>query len=281
MAIGIRAKDSDRNDTCKLLDDALSDGQLSMEEHRERVTSATNAPTLAQLSSLVSDLQNAKSAANMPVLKRPELNWRRRWYVPAAVTIALVLVGVLIGWGAYGNTSSPLDFTVDPGAKPDGVAPIVMTPPRQLMSLGGLTGLFEQMRQKFGDTTGYELNIYGDYASLTRPDPREPRRTLRYDYRGGWDHPDDSSGSHADHVVDLAKFDVKTIIGILRGAPETLGIKASEVKNTYLFIKPSEDKTAPPDTVQIDISVSGEFQNGSIYVNPDGTPIRTSYPSGS
>ncbi|MBA0046725.1 DUF1707 domain-containing protein [Mycobacterium sp. NPDC050853] len=281
MATVIRAKDSDRNDTCKLLDDALSDGQLSMEEHRERVTSATNASTLAQLSSLVSDLQNAKESADMRVLKGPEGRRWRRWYIPVGVSTALVLVGVLVGWGAYGNTSSPLDFTTDPGAKPDGVAPIVLTPPRQLMSLGGLTGLLDQMRQKFGDTTGYELNIYGDYALLTRPDPREPRRTLRYRYAGGWDHPDESSSpDHDDRVVDLGKFDVKTIIGILRGAPETLGIKATEVKNTYLFIKPSEDKTAPPDTVQIDISVSGEFQNGSIYVNPDGTPIRTMYPSG-
>ncbi|MUM17061.1 DUF1707 domain-containing protein [Mycobacterium sp. CBMA271] len=276
---GIRAKDSDRNDTCKLLDDALSDGQLSMEEHRERVASATTAATLAQLTSLVSDLQNAKSAANMPVLKLPGNNWRRRWYVPAALTTVLVLIGVLIGWGAYGNTSSPFDFTADPGAKPDGVAPIVMTPPRQMMSLGGLTGLFEQMRQKFGDTTGYELNIYGDYAMLTRPDPGEPRRTLRYTYRGGWDAPDDTTTGSNARVVDLGKFDVKTIIGILRGAPETLGIKASEVKNTYLFIKPSDDKTAPPDTVQIDISINSEFQNGSIYVNPDGSAIRTNYPS--
>ncbi|OHT84932.1 DUF1707 SHOCT-like domain-containing protein [Mycobacteroides saopaulense] len=279
MATGTRAKDSDRNDICKLLDDALTDGQLSMEEHRERVAAATTAATLNQLSSLVSDLQNAKAAAKVPVLQRSEQQWWRRWYVPAAVVTALVLIGVLIGWGAYGNTSSPLDFTADPGAKPDGVAPIVLTPPRQLMSLGGLNGLFEQMRQKFGDTTGYELNIYGDYAILTRPDPREPRRALRYDYRGGWGAPDETSGAHTDRVVDLAKFDVKTIVGLMRGAPETLGIKATEVKNTYLFIKPNEDKTAPPDTVQLDISISSEFQNGSIYVNPDGSLIRTSYPT--
>ncbi|MGL5442252.1 MAG: DUF1707 SHOCT-like domain-containing protein, partial [[Mycobacterium] stephanolepidis] len=98
MATGTRAKDSDRNDTCKLLDDALSDGQLSMEEHRERVASATTASTLGQLSSLVSDLQNAKAAAHMPVLKGPQRPWWRRWYAPAGVAAALVLVGVLIGW---------------------------------------------------------------------------------------------------------------------------------------------------------------------------------------
>jgi uncharacterized protein DUF1707 len=43
---GTRAKDSDRNDTCRILDSALADGQLSMEEHRTRVALATGAETL-------------------------------------------------------------------------------------------------------------------------------------------------------------------------------------------------------------------------------------------
>ena len=67
----------------------------------------------------------------------------------------LVLFGVGIGWGLYGNTASPLSFETDPGAKSDGIPAKVLTPPRQLQSLGGLNGLFEQMRQKFGDTTGF------------------------------------------------------------------------------------------------------------------------------
>ena len=31
-----RAKDSDRNNTCQILDSALSEGQLSMTEHEQR-----------------------------------------------------------------------------------------------------------------------------------------------------------------------------------------------------------------------------------------------------
>ncbi|HTY26753.1 MAG TPA: DUF1707 domain-containing protein, partial [Mycobacterium sp.] len=38
-----RAKDSDRNDICQILDTALSEGQLSMTEHEQRVKAATNA----------------------------------------------------------------------------------------------------------------------------------------------------------------------------------------------------------------------------------------------
>ena len=52
-----RAKDSDRNDICKVLDTAMAEGQLSMAEHRDRVSAATNATTLGALRELVSDLQ--------------------------------------------------------------------------------------------------------------------------------------------------------------------------------------------------------------------------------
>ena len=58
-----RATDSDRDDTCRLLDTAVSQGQLSMEEHRQRVSAATNAKTLGELHMLVSDLQTRKAAA--------------------------------------------------------------------------------------------------------------------------------------------------------------------------------------------------------------------------
>ena len=54
---GTRAKDSDRTDTCQVLDSALAEGQLSMEEHRQRVSTATNATTLGELQALVGDLQ--------------------------------------------------------------------------------------------------------------------------------------------------------------------------------------------------------------------------------
>ena len=48
-----RAKDSDRNDICQVLDTALSEGQLSMSEHGQRVKAATTATTLGDLRALV------------------------------------------------------------------------------------------------------------------------------------------------------------------------------------------------------------------------------------
>ncbi len=274
---GTRAKDSDRTDTCQILDTALAEGQLSMAEHQQRVKAATNAATIGDLRSLVGDLQTANAPVQLPDLRPPRLGSRPGWGIRAAVAGVLVLLGVGIGWGLYGNTSSPLSFTADPGAKPDGVAPVVLTPPRQLESLGGLTGLLEQMRKKFGDTLGYRLVIYPEYAVLDRPDPADERRTLSYTYRGGWGNPSTGSKGSESVAVDLAAFDVKAVVGVLRGAPETLGIKPDEVKTTYLIIEPSGDLTAPK-AVEISIYVSSEFGSGYLQLNPDASVKSISYP---
>lgn len=275
-----RAKDSDRNDTCQILDTALSEGQLSMSEHQQRVKAATNATTLGDLRSLVSDLQTANAPVQLPTLKKPRLSVSGAgggWGIRIATVAVLVLLGIGIGWGLYGNTPSPLNFTSDPGAKSDGVAPVVLTPPRQLQSLGGLNGLLEQMKKKFGDTEGNRLVIYPDYASLTRPDPNDDRRELNYTYRGGWGDPSTSAASSDASLVDLSKFDTKAVVGVLRGAPETLNMKQSDVKSTYLIVEPTRDPTAP-GTVTVSIYVSSDFGSGYIQLYPDGSVKQINYP---
>ena len=278
-----RAKDSDRSDTCQILDAAMAEGQLSMTEHAQRVKTATSAATLGDLRALVSDLQTTSAPVQLPALRAPVFGstpgWGSRagWGMRSAVAAVLVLLGIGIGWGLYGNTSSPLTLTADPGAKSDGVAPIVLTPPRQLQSLGGLTGLLGQMKTKFGDTMGYRLVIYPDYASLDRPDPGDDRRKLNYYYRGGFDDPTASSKGSGDRAVDLSRFDAKAVVGVLRGAPETLGIKAAEVKSTYLIIEPGGDPAAP-DAVSIMIYVSSDFGSGYIELAADGSVKRINYP---
>lgn len=280
MAERTRAKDSDRTDTCQILDTALAEGQLSMTEHGQRVKAATNAATLGDLRCLVSDLQTANAPVQLPAAKPARLPAASPagWGMRLAVGAVLVLLGIGIGWGLYGNSGSPVGLSRDPGSKADGVEPVVLTPPRQLQSLAGLSGLFEQMRKKFGDTNGYRLVIYPDYASLDRPDTSDDRRQLNYHYRGGFGDPTASAKSADDRLVDLAKFDATAIIGVLRGAPETLGIrKADEIKSTYLIIGPARDLTAP-DTVSISIYVSSDFGSGYIQLAPDGTVKNINYP---
>lgn len=276
---GTRAKDSDRDDVCRILDGALADGQLSGEEHRQRVSAATRAVTLGELHALVDDLQTDSSPVQLPTLRRTVKFGGRSAAVAALAALgAAVLVGMGIGWGVYGDTSSPLSFTADPGAKPDGVTPVVLTPPRQLHSLGGLTGLLEQARRKFGDTVGYRLVVYPDYASLTRPDPAEPRRELNYSYRGGWSDPSSSPATSGAVTADLGRFDPKVTVGILRGAPETLGIKPADVKSTYLIVEPAQDPTAP-EAVSLSVYVSSDYGSGYIEFAGDGTVKRINYPS--
>lgn len=275
-----RAKDSDRQDACSILDKALNDGELSMEEHRDRVSAATNAVTLGDLQHLVDDLQSAESEqpAQMPKLKTQA---RRNGLGLAAAAFGVtVLLGIGIGWGLYGNTTSPLDFTSDPGAKSDGIAPVVLTPPKQLQSLGGLTGLLEQTRKRFGDTMGYRLLVYPDYASIDRQDSTDERRVLDYTYRGGWGDPTSSARNSSTNaaLVDLGKFDVKTVVGILRGAPETVGIKQQDVKSIYLIVEPAKDPTTP-GALSLTIYVSSDFGSGYIELAGDGTVKQVHYVS--
>ncbi len=273
---GTRAKDSDRNDTCQVLDSALAEGQLSMEEHRQRVATATTATTLGQLADLVSDLQNSNAPVKMPDLKKPaRIGAGGGWGIRAAVAGVLTVLGIAIGWGLYGNTSSPLSFTSDPGAKSDGIPAKVLTPPKQLQSLGGLNGLLEQMRQRFGDTMGYGLTIYPEYAVLSRADPSDERRKLSYAYRGGFDDPSTSAKDEDDVLVDLAAFNVETTVGILRGAAEPVGLQQKDVKadSTYLSIDPSRDPLAP-GALTLRASVSSDFGSGSITFAGDGTVKR-------
>lgn len=278
-----RAKDTDRQDACKILDNALNDGELTEQEHRERVSSATNAITLGELQALVEDLQTdggqLQAPTGAPSPKSPKFGG---WRGLAVGFVVSVLLGVGIGWGLYGNTSSPLDFTTDPGAKPDGVGPVVLTPPTELHSVGGLTGLMEQTRKRFGNAMGFRLVVYPTYAVLDRPDPSDDRRMLAYDYRGGWGDPTSSARSAAEGsvgpvAVDLGKFDIAATVGIVRGAPDSLHMRQSDVKTTYLVIEPASDPTTPR-ALSLSVYVSSDYGGGYIVFAGDGTIKRVNLP---
>lgn len=157
---------------------------------------------------------------------------------------------------------------------------MVLTPPTQLHSVGGLTGLFEQMRKRMGDTIGYRLVIYPTYAVLDRPDPSDDRRILAYTYRGGWGDPTSSAKSSTDGPapVDLSKFDVAKTVGLMRGAPETLHMRPSDVKTTYLIVEPATDPTTP-GALSLSLYVSSDYGGGHVTFSGDGTVKQTSLPT--
>ncbi|WP_068186800.1 DUF1707 domain-containing protein [Mycobacterium sp. UM_CSW] len=272
-----RATDSNRVDTCQLLDLALSDGQLSMEEHRQRVSAATNATTLGELQSLVSDLQIRRAPAQFPSLK--SLASRRG--IQIAVLLVVGVLGVGIAWGLYGDTNNA---TPDNGAQPAVASPVVVAPPppteaptvaspqsstqpqtpTQLMTLGGLSGLVAEIRTKFGDTMGYELAVYPDYAIITRPDSINAHKTVEFMFKGGWSTFSTTTIPMDTALGDIGKFDVQAVMGALHAAPQTLHIDGGYPK--YISIQSAQD-----GTLRIELYIANGQTERYLMVNADGS----------
>jgi hypothetical protein len=256
-----RATDGDRNATCQALDAALGDGELSMEEHRQRVASATNAATLGELQSLVSDLQ-IHSAPGQTV--KPPARRRAVWLAVAAVLV----VGAFIAWGIWPSSPSPSPSSSQ-SAPAAGVGPTVNSPAPatpQLLTVGGLTGFLAQMRQQFGDAMGYELTVWPDRATLARPDAVNAHKPVTWSYsNGAWMNQGANSIPPDSTRADLSKFNVQEVVGVLNGAPQSLHI--SKPKSTSLVIDSAKD-----GSLALEIHVSDDSnKSGYIAVAADGS----------
>jgi hypothetical protein len=292
-----RAKDSDRADTCQVLDGALAEGQLSMEEHRQRVSAATNATTLGELQSLLTDLQTGNP---MQPFVTPARRLRGHRTVAAAVVGVLVVCIVAVGWLVLRNGGSTSSATtsrsasaaadthvlaVEPSTTSEAPVAVVEDPPpvvldrhRDLHSAEGLAGVIDEIRKRFGDTTGYELAVMADEAILARRDPTDERSKLIYSYEGGWGDPSTRSRSDTDDLTDLGEFDVQAAAAALQAAPETLRIARPDVSDTYLDI----DHIAEPDgpgALELLVKVTTTSgTNGFIYLDGAGNIKRVEYP---
>jgi hypothetical protein len=294
---GTRAKDSDRVEICRVLDTALGDGQLSMDEHDKRVSAATDATTLGELYSLVADLQTTPAH---PPGTQPWERLRKRRSVVAAAVVALVVVVVVIGWGVWANTGSPTNATKSDTAapqthalaaepstqaspttkaeQPDDVPAVVLPPPRQLLSADGITSVIDAMRKRFGDATGYELAITPDEAMLGRPDPADDHSKLIYEYHGGWGDPSSRSKSDTDDVADLGAFDVAAAAAAVAKAPETLKIAPDDVEGTFLDIDQVPNPPGP-GALELLIKITTKSdRSGLVYLDGAGNIKRVENP---
>lgn len=272
-----RATDGDRNDICQALDAALSDGQLSAEEHRERVSRATKATTLGELESLVGDLQVHPTPDRTPVSTPPVS--RRVWI---AAALALVLVGFGLTWAlnrapAPSSTSAPSTSpsgNTSAAGSPSTPMPEIPPPPPQLLTLSGVTGVLAQMRTQFGDTLGLRLVIYQEHAVLERPDTANARKLVTWYYHGGSfaiAGPQTAISSRL-AVGDVSKFDVQAVLGVVQQAPQTLHIY--DANQIYLTIEARKD-----GGLSMRIHVSDGPLGGAITVNPDGSVTDISPPA--
>jgi hypothetical protein len=289
-----RAKDTDRRDTCQVLDTALADGQLSMEEHRDRIAAATHARTLGQLAALTADLQ----IDGPPTSAQPRLPRSRVWLLMAAAASGLVAVAVAAAVIVSGDHGSPTSdhevvtaapeaespvaptLSAEPDRAPDEVAPTVLNMPRELHTVAGLTGLLDQIRSRFGDTIGYELAVTRDEAYLLRADPTDDRSKLLYRFDNGWGDPSRRPRDDGDNTGDLSAFDVPAAVRELQSAPATLGISPDDVSEVYLDIDELAQQPTTPSGLELLIKVTGRSTgDGYIYLDSAGNTKRVELPS--
>lgn len=153
----------------------------------------------------------------------------------------------------------------------------------QLHTVDGLSGLVASIRDHFGDTTGYELVVYSDYAILYRPSPTNEHAKQSFMYRGEWEKwSTDSSVGSFDHLADLSRFDAADVSAALTGAADRLGIH--DATATYLIVDGAGGaggfrKGGDATDLSLAVHVSAPA-SGWMEINPDGSVIALHPPGG-
>ncbi|QCQ92976.1 DUF1707 SHOCT-like domain-containing protein [Rhodococcus sp. SGAir0479] len=223
----LRARDSDRQVVCGVLDDAFGNGQLSETEHRARLESAAQARTLGDLRTLVTDLQVPSELE--PSMPTTNGDGKRRWRVGAAVVAVLVIVGVVVARVADGDESG----SASPRTS------------ENLLTVAGLTRLLDDVQQRFGDLQADEVTVYPDYARVARQDPEAPAQSRSYWYEDRtFDDPAPSNRFYEGIPMDLAPLrpSLPRLIGLVNGADQTLAVP--DPTSVHLQIEPQENGAA-------------------------------------
>ena len=283
-----RARDTDRDAACRALDNAFSEGQLAMDEHRRRIDAAIGAATMAELHELLDDLQ-----IDDPLAQPMPPNPRRRG-IGLAVAGGVVALIAAFGWGGASHSDEPVEpagaAVAETPAPPaaitpaspspiDDVPPVVLNLPRHMDTVEGMTGVLDEIRKRFGSTMGYELAFRPDQAYLSLPDPANDQRKLIYTYRGGWGSPSGSARFDSDTLVDLSVFDIGATIAAWRSAPATLQIAPTDVEDSYLDIDHIGDPGGPGALETLIRITTKSGTNGFVYLDPAGAITRVENPS--
>lgn len=143
--------------------------------------------------------------------------------------------------------------------------------PSQLQTADGLTDLIGTVKAKFGDTMGFKLVVYPDYAIMDRVSPTNKHVDQSFMYRGGsWSKwGSDTGTSSFDVLADLGAINVQAVAATLADAPPQLG--AEPGTSTYLIIEGEEGGGLG---LSIHSTAPG---TGYMQVNPDGT-VKQIYP---
>jgi hypothetical protein len=209
--------------------------------------------------------QAAPSAFSYPSAPRENRGGRIALILLAAglPIIILVVVGIVVMSAFHHATKSLLPTApsqYSAGSQPSAAQPT------QLQTADGLNGLLAEIRSKFGDTMGFQLTVYPDYANLDRADPQNKQHKKSYLYKGGsWmDFGPTEHVTSFDSLVDLGKFDAAAVAAKMAGAAQSLNVP--NPASTYLIVEGSDN-----GSTRIAIYASGNGDSGYMNINPDGS----------
>ncbi|MVU80150.1 DUF1707 domain-containing protein [Nocardia sp. ET3-3] len=255
-----RARDTDRQATCALLDAALADGQLNAADHRTLTELAGEARTLGDLAQLTDDLQRPDHAPPDPL---PPTSRRENWF---AAGVAALSIAVAVG--TFVAVDQPPSHKAGPPAVDIGVIKPLVLPRPRLTTAEGLTYLRDAYRAKFGDSTVDTAVIYPDYAVITRG--TQANRQVNYTYRGGFDTgTDPQTRPPQTPTADLAALDVQAVTALAAQAPALTKVDQGSIDYFYV-----EGESAGP-IIRIYVSNKAK-ENGYIEATLDGRIVRTS-----
>ncbi|WP_280239284.1 DUF1707 SHOCT-like domain-containing protein [Nocardia abscessus] len=257
---GIRARDTDRADVCGLLDTALSEGQLTADEHAARTVEAMRAKSFGELDALIGDLQIPDELVNAPVV-RVDRRRPRRWLAPVSTVVAALVVGAMVG--AISRCGVGL-----PGASenvPD-------------MTTGaGLAYFLAEYRAEFGDLIADDVTLYPGYVIVERPEPGSESQTADYRYNGDFRTSRTSERKAGTRTFDLAALDVPALARLLAGAPQTVRCPDGVISHVSVEFD-SPGAVDPGPVVDIHVKCKGGT-SGYAKVTPAGEPLAVFPPS--
>jgi Protein kinase domain len=215
--------------------------------------------------------------------------FRGWWIVIAAIILgvaALVAGIVILGSHLFSSGRSTvatptitmpsivfpnIPFPTTSSASTNPSTPVAPKGPAQLQTPDGLSGLLTTIRDRFGDTKGYMLVVYPDYAVLDRLSPTNAHVKQSFMYRdGAWNNwGPDMSTSSLDFVADLGQFNAAAVSAALKSPPPELNI--TDATKNYLTVEGAEG-----GTIDLGIHNAGPG-TGFMELNSDGS-VKKLYP---
>ncbi|MCA0156251.1 DUF1707 domain-containing protein [Tsukamurella sp. M9C] len=223
-AADLRARDVDRVWVMARVDEAFTDGQLTVDEHLDRLAAARAATTIRELDLVLRDLQ-------VPVAPSAHRRGERRARVAVvvvAIAVVVTILAVAIAWfSAESVPDRPAAADDRPGAAAQVADRLVGGP---MFSAAGLDEVVRATREKFGTTVIEGVHFYRDKAVVRVPEAVSPTGAAWYTYSlGGAFHDREVYGgqavsSDAALRVDVARLDTRRLAELIASSPERLGL---------------------------------------------------------